>query len=133
MKRSIEKYDRIADRPHLIMYETSVCNIPERLDEYDSSFFLVYNLKESKFEVHSLDNQGNSYCFAIPYDEVDARVLSMVERNDLKKKSLNAIIREMDKKNDDLERHNERKRREYIRDAAVDMRSSFKKLAEEVY
>lgn len=107
--------------------------IPERLEEYDSGLFVVLNLKNENFEIHSLDNIGNSYSFTVPYSTLDARILHKVEQNDLKKKSLKAIVQEMDRKNDELERRNERRRRDDIRGIASEIKPMFKKLAEEVY
>lgn len=94
---------------------------------------MAFNVDTENFEVHSLDNVGNTYSFTVPFDGLDARILQKVEQNDLKKKSLKAIIQEMDRKNDALERRNERQRRDTIRDVAVEMRPMFKRLAEEVY
>ena len=94
---------------------------------------MALNVDTENFEVHSLDNVGNTYSFTVPFDGLDARILQKVEQNDLKKKSLKAIIQEMDRKNDALERRNERQRRDTIRDVAVEMRPMFKRLAEEVY
>ena len=94
---------------------------------------MAFNVDTQQFEVHTLDNNGNTYSFTVPFDGLDARILRKVEQNDLKKKSLKAIIQEMDRKNDALERRNERKQRERIRDAAIEMRPMFKRLAEEVY
>lgn len=94
---------------------------------------MAFNVDTENFEVHSLDNVGNTYSFTVPFDGLDARILQKVEQNDLKKKSLKAIIQEMDRKNDALERRNERQRRDTIRDVDVEMRPMFKRLAEEVY
>lgn len=133
MKRKQEKYDRIAGKHHLKIMETSVCGIPERLEDYDSGLFLVFNCQTQKYEVHSLGNTENTYCFAVPHDELDARAISTVERNDTKKRRIKDIVAEMDAKNEALDRNEARRRRDDVKAIAVEMRPAFKKLAEEVY
>lgn len=128
-----DKYRRLVGLPHLLLEFTSICKIPERLEEYDPNFFMVFNCVSQKHEIHCLGNIGNTYCFTVPFEEIDSRILDMVEKNDLKKKRLKDIIHDMDKHNDALERRMAEKRRQEVKEFALDNRSVFKKLAEEVY
>ena len=128
-----EKRKRLAHLPHLLLEYTNVCQIPERLEEYDPNFFLVFNCVTQKHEVHCLGNLGSSYCFTVPFEEVDSRTLNMVERNDLKKKRLKDIIHDIDSHNEKVERQIAERRREELRYFAIDNRSVFKRFAEEVY
>ena len=94
---------------------------------------MAFNIDTQQFEVHTLDNNGSTYAFTVPFGALDNRILQKVEQSDLKKKSLRAIIREIDKQNEVLEKRNERERRDMIYNTAVEMRPMFKRLAEEVY
>lgn len=54
--------------------------IASRLKETDPSYFVVYNLLKSRYEVHSKEQRGNTLCFVVPYDRLDARTLEYAKR-----------------------------------------------------
>ncbi len=129
------KLDQIHGRikPYLIPIEHSLYDIPKRLEEIDSDLFVCLNTKTQRFEVHSLGNKGTTFCFSVPYDELDVRTIEVFRRSNLKTRSIKEIIWEMDRENELRERRNEARRRSEINAWAREHRSEFKKAAEEVY
>lgn len=76
--------------------------ICERLKEIDSSYYLVFNNDENRYEVHSTEQVGSSYCFAVRYDDLDERTLTYALRT--RKERQNAIIEEIDRQNEKLKK-----------------------------
>lgn len=114
--------------PHYkILVEDSVYEIPQRLKEYDSSFFVVYNTRSYKYEVHSTDNLFNTYCFTVPYDELDSRTIDLVKKNDTKKFGAKELEREIDENNKKIEEQKKKNQKKWIEDVAKETHSAFKK------
>lgn len=128
-----EIHDRLQGKPFLFAMENSTHDIPKRLEEIDSDLFICFNKITQRFEVHSLDNRGTTYCFSVPYDELDVRTIEVFRRSNLKTRSVKEIIWEMDRENELRERRNEARRRSEINAWAREHRSEFKKAANEVY
>lgn len=129
------KRDEIHDRKrqYCILVETSITRIPERLEEIDSNLFVCLNTRTQNFEVHSLANRESTYCFSVPYNELDSRVIEVFQRSNLKTRNAKEIIWQMDRENEELERRRENHRRSETNAWAREYRSMFKKAAEEVY
>ena len=107
--------------------DDSVYEIPQRIKEYDDSFFIVRNHKSQKFEVHSTDNLFNTYCFTVPYDELDSRTIDIAMKNDTKKKGFREIEREIVEHEEKMEKEKEKKARDWANDVARETYSAFKK------
>lgn len=60
----------------LIEIKHDVYNISKRIKEIDRYYKLVYNTKSCKFEVHSSNQIGGSYCLSLPYPQLDERTLT---------------------------------------------------------
>lgn len=80
------------------------CFIAQRIKEIDAQYFIVFNIKKQKFEVHHLGQIDGTYCFTIPYKVLDERTLFYT----LKTRSQNAeqIIKELDSQNALLQKQN---------------------------
>lgn len=120
--------DRLRGKPHLIPVFSSVYSIPERLYEYDSSMFVVWNVTERRYEIHCLDHVGDTFGMPVPYYELDSRIVERVKRSDLRLHGRD-IFRQIDENNERLERSRERQRRNDINAAAREMAPAFRKLA----
>ena len=103
------------------------------LEEIDFNLFVCLNTITQNFEVHSLANRGSTYCFAVPYNELDSRIIEIFQRSNLKTRNVKEIIRQMDRENEELELRREKHRRSETNAWAREYRSMFKKAAEEVY
>lgn len=63
-------------KPYLELITDDLYKISERIKNIESGYFIVRNRKNGNYEVHSLFNNGtNTYCFTVPYDELDSRTL----------------------------------------------------------
>ena len=91
-----------------IAIQSDTFYIRERLKEIDESYFLVYNFNKEKFEVHSSDLKGNTYCLTIPYPVLDERTLFLVRKT--RSRNVDMLINEM-------EEENKKKQKEMLKDA----------------
>lgn len=62
-----------------INIENDLYHIATRLKEIDQGYFVMYDTKTKKYEVHHKDNIGSTYCVGVPYDELDARTITLVQ------------------------------------------------------
>ncbi len=124
-------YDRLRGKTHLRPIFTSTLEIPERLREMDPNYFLVFNTKTQKYEVHNLAHKGNTYGVTIYYEELDYRTLYITRASDLRVRGKN-LFREIDEHNERLEKSNERQRRNDLRAIAGEMKPYFAKAAWEM-
>ena len=113
--------------PHKVLITDSVCDIPQRLKEYDKSFFIVFNRQNNKYEVHSTDNLFDTYCLTVPYDELDERTIWLVKKNDTKNKGAYEIEKELNEHNNKVEAQKEKEQKKWIDDVARETYSAFKK------
>lgn len=67
--------DTLSRRPALRLVENDTAGICERIKEIEKEYFIVRNMLSGDYEVHSTLNDGNTFCFAVPYDRLDARTL----------------------------------------------------------
>ena len=75
--------------------------IAQRLKEIDPSYYLVFNFDKGKFEVHSSEQAGDSYCLTIPYPALDERTLDLVRKTN--SNNLDAMIEQIEKENEKVE------------------------------
>lgn len=85
-----------------IAIQSDTFYIRERLKEIDESYFLVYNFKKEKFEVHSSALSGNTYCLTVPYPVLDERTLFLVRKT--RATNVDKIIKEMEEENEKKEK-----------------------------
>ncbi len=118
--------DRLQGKPHL---EPLLCfgvyDIPRRLREYDPSLFVVRNHRRRRFEVHSVDNKGSTFCCDVPYDQLDSRVEEAVKRGNIRVRGPQ-IFQEIDEYNERLERSMKRARRTELEGIAEEMHPYFR-------
>lgn len=83
--------------PWLRLVEHDLYGIAERITAIESGYFIVYDTRAGRYEVHSADNKGNTYCFTVPYDALDCRTLDYCERTLVAK--TDQLLRDMEKNN----------------------------------
>ena len=110
-----------------VLIEDNIYDIPQRLKEYDASFFVVFNFMNDKYEVHSKDNLFGTYCLTVPYKELDERTLWLVIKNDTKNKGAREFERELNEHNRKVEERKETETKNWIEDVAKETHSAFKK------
>lgn len=124
----IHIHDRLRENPCLLPVFTSVMAIPERLKAYDHNLFLVLNTQKQHYEVHSLDNKGDTYCLTVPLNELDSRVLYLVRKHNIRVRG-DAVLKEIKEHNDKLKSDGEKKREDDLRMTAREVQRHFKKIA----
>ena len=112
----------------LKLITNDVYNIAKRVREYDDSLFIVFNTKSQKYELHSLDNKGNTFCMTIPYNQLDARIETLIRKGDIRNRGME-IWREMEHHNEQLERQLRESHKRERRALIADTRSLFAKSA----
>lgn len=120
--------DRIKHKPWLIPMFSNIFCIPERLRRNDPNLFVVFNKATQKYEIHSLDNKGDSFSLQVPFKELDARTEEFVKKYDLRRHGMK-IYREIDEHNERLEEQNRRQRSNDIYDMAREIYPLFKRYA----
>ncbi len=76
--------------------------IAQRLKEVDKSYFILFNLKEKRYEVHSTQQFGGSFCFSVKDDVLDERAIFYALKT--RKEKMDEIIKQMDAENDKLQK-----------------------------
>lgn len=54
-------------------------NISNRLKSIDKNYFVLFNAKRKKFEVH-YKRPSNTYELTVPFDVLDARTVQLVQK-----------------------------------------------------
>ena len=80
----------------LIEIKNDVYFISERLKEVDFNYFILYNTKKRKYEIHH-KAQSDTYCLTVPFDELDARTIDFV--NQTRVENRDRLFKEMDEEN----------------------------------
>lgn len=88
-------------KPNLTPVTTNVYLIPERLREIDPEYFVVRNHEKQTFEIHHRGQAHTTYCLTVPYDELDARTLTLVQKTSVS--HLDTLVAEIDRHNQKLE------------------------------
>ena len=68
-----------------------------RLKEIDPCYFVMFDGRLRRFEVHHSGNKGNSLCAVVPYPSLDARALLHVRRTRAERRK--ELLAEMEKAN----------------------------------
>ncbi|TCO79130.1 hypothetical protein [Marinisporobacter balticus] len=100
--------------PYFCLVENHVLGIPERLKQIDKSYFVVWNSKKEKFEVHSEDNVGSTYCFTVPYRELDCRTLEYARETRIERSDI--VFVEIEKQDEIIEKAVKREREKLFDD-----------------
>lgn len=88
--------------PECILIESDVFGISKKVKEIDKDYFIVFNPKVQKFELHHATQYDCSYCSTLPFDELDERTLTHIRKHSSTRAK--AIMAEMKENNERLER-----------------------------
>lgn len=127
-------YGVIGSKPFLRPIENDLYGIAEKVREYDPSFFVVFNVRRKKHEIHSTVPAITSYQMDCPgngYD-LDDRTLHAIREGDLRNRG-REIFAEIDRHNERLEKAQEKRVNSRMKDAIKESRWHFKKFAEANY
>lgn len=90
-----------------IKITSDVFNISKRIKKIDTGYFILYDNKKDKYEIHNSKQPFCSYCLTVPYNSLDNRTLLFVCKTLFTKKE--ELFKEMEQFNDNLEKHNNKK------------------------
>ena len=72
-------------KSYLELVRGDLYSISTRIKEIDSGYFIVFNRKSCRHEVHSTANRGwDTYCFTVPYDRLDVRTLEYCRKTNIR-------------------------------------------------
>lgn len=74
--------------------------IDERLKEIDENYIILYNLEKNAYEVHLKGGGKESYCFTVPYGELDGRTIFYAQQTASSRRD--KIIQEIEENNQKL-------------------------------
>ena len=92
----------------LIMIDSDVFDITKRIKDVDKDYYIVFNTKYKKFEVHNSSQNMNSYCLTCPYESLDKRLLDYTLKTRIV--NIDKILKEIDENNLKIEKEVESKR-----------------------
>jgi hypothetical protein len=87
--------------PYLIYVENDVMGITKRIKEIDPGYFVMFNPRTQRYEVHHSEQPGGTLCVEIPYNELDSRAVDYVQRTRVE--NAKKIMAEMETRNAKLE------------------------------
>lgn len=93
-----EVNSRLSGKEHLRPVFDDTHNIAERIRGVDPTLFIVRNLKNNCYEVHSLEHYPSTYAWVVPYRYLDVRTLRRARKNNILMRG-RAIFDEIDKHN----------------------------------
>lgn len=118
--------EKIQYRPRLIPLFNHTLDIPQRLYDYHPSLFLCFNRHSQRYELHSLEQEIDSYCATLPYKDLDARTLRWIWKNDIRVHGTN-IFRRIEKSEEGFKKSKDRDFKNWVEDVASETRSMFAK------
>lgn len=92
---------------NFILISSDPCFISDRIREIDKHYFIVFNRSKGRFEVHATGQLGGTYCFTLPFDELDDRTLWYTLKT--QSQNVDKLIKELDKENEKLQKDNIKK------------------------
>ena len=104
---------------YLKIIKDDLFGIANRLKEIDDKYFVVYNTKVNRYEVHNGRNVGDTLSVVCPYDELDARMLRLVKRTRVERAT--SLLAEMEANNKKLEDASKEKVMENAADRAKEI------------
>lgn len=111
---------------HFSLIEHDTLGIVKRLQEFDPSYFVVRNHLENRFEVHSTDNIGLTFCFIPPDNVLDYRTIEYAKMTYVPHKG-DKLIKQMELYNEKQEENRRINLRKRIEEGAHHAREYFER------
>lgn len=80
----------------------NVYDIPVRLKEVNRDFFVMFNTRDQKFEIHCSSQPFDTLACVLPFDELDARAINYVR--EFARERTEHIAEEIERYNAELDR-----------------------------
>lgn len=88
--------------PDRIPVLNNIYDIPIRLKEVNRDFFVMFNTRMQKFEIHCASQPYDTLACVLPFDELDARALAYVR--EFSRERTEKIGEEIERYNEELDR-----------------------------
>ena len=95
-----------------IEIKSDCLDISQRIKSIDDGYFILFDTKRQKFEVHSFNQLFTTYCFTSPFNFLDERLLCYTLKT--RKENKDYLIKEMDKENEKFIKNEKNKQKEKI-------------------
>lgn len=92
------------DREHIPVISHAM-DIPVRLKALNGAFFVMFNVRTRKYEVHCADQPFETLACVLPFDQLDARAIRYVREHSAQR--LEDVAREIEEYNEKLVRRAE--------------------------
>ena len=86
--------------------------IAKRIKHIDKGYFIVFDSKTQRYEVHNKNQSKSTYCLTSPYRGLDKRLLDYVCKTSLQYNK--NLIMEIERHNEEIEKNYESNQRNYI-------------------
>lgn len=88
--------------PGRIPVLNNVYDIPVRLKEVNRDFFVMFNTRNQKFEIHCASQPYDTCACTLPFNELDARAIDYVR--EFSRERTQNLAAEIERYNDELDR-----------------------------
>ncbi|MBQ3494591.1 MAG: hypothetical protein IJA69_04165 [Clostridia bacterium] len=78
--------------------------ISNLVKQIDKDYYIIYDTKKQKYQLHNSAQVGGSYCLTCPYKELDARFLEYAQKT--RRENQETIFKEIEKQNELLKKEN---------------------------
>lgn len=95
-----------------IEVKSDCLDIANRLKSIDESYYILFDTKRAKYEVHSSNQPFTSYCFTSPYNFLDERLLIYALKT--RKENKDYLLKELDRENEKFLKREQNKQKEKI-------------------
>jgi len=92
---------------------SDVCDISKRVKGIDPGYFILFNKRKQRYELHHSGQPDFTFCLLIPYDTLDERLLNLIY--DTRTEKLKEIVAKMEAHNEHLERKQDEYAKDYIK------------------
>lgn len=106
----------LSKRKRLRLVKNDTNHIAERIRAIEDGYFILQDNTNGSYEVHSTQNIGNTYCFAVPYDTLDARTLEYCRYTSTGRN----VAATIEKSNERIRRSAERSNKNDIHDRSLE-------------
>lgn len=96
--------DTLSKRPYHQWIRDDLYKISQRIREIDDGYFILQHIPSGSYEVHHVGNIGSTYCFKVPYPQLDRRVLTYCRETAVQRDIADLI----DRQNERLQKSAER-------------------------
>lgn len=107
----------LSQHKNVSLVSCDVNNIAKRIRDLEDGYFIVHNNRTNCYEVHSTMNIGDTYCFTVPYETLDARTLEYCRYTSTSRNAVATI----EKKNEKIRRSEERSNRNDMYDRSMEL------------